>query len=501
MFEFCKNRRDSVADKHKSAATPVPPFTFGNSGSDSYQYPCLYDEANEMLQVSMLIYSITDLRSLAKNAKMNDKLKSPETILDMPLTLTSCLKILNDNYDVMKDLLGENDHVYTMNSLNLIHERFQRHYDMTSLPSSSGYFDRIINLIPTTSVIHSSRDIEVEQISPILTFVGDDDCDVDMVYAIGIDQARKRVTLAFRGSVTPTDFQKDAMISLNQQHNPLHDTDSDQPKQIGVHHGFYEYLLRPRKNGKNKYQEIKNHVENVFLEYEYCRDYKLYVTGHSLGGALATLFSLYAASSAGSHDAIIPLPISCISIASPRVGDLAFQAAFCRLEEMGRLRHLRIANDGDPVTMMPNATSKRILARLSPVSYLAFKLMDNQFEEKERFFHTGIKLRLAKNKWELSFLGTPMISSEREIVEINSDTASCDTKGSIKSSTSLRSIMSRSTRQDSFQQTSMPDAFLHLGNAYSEHLCSVKNELCHLSLNKLYTDRALSIFLEKNVEK
>ena len=43
-------------DEEESASLSPPPFTFCHKDSGTYQYPNLYEEANEMLQVSMLIY-------------------------------------------------------------------------------------------------------------------------------------------------------------------------------------------------------------------------------------------------------------------------------------------------------------------------------------------------------------------------------------------------------------------------------------------------------------
>eukprot|EP00548_Thalassiothrix_antarctica_P004539 CAMPEP_0194137896 /NCGR_PEP_ID=MMETSP0152-20130528/7731_1 /TAXON_ID=1049557 /ORGANISM="Thalassiothrix antarctica, Strain L6-D1" /LENGTH=76 /DNA_ID=CAMNT_0038835097 /DNA_START=50 /DNA_END=277 /DNA_ORIENTATION=- len=48
--------------------------------------------------------------------------------------------------------------------------------------------------------------------------------------------------------------------------------------------------------------------------------YKLYVTGHSLGAALSSIFAFYAAC-----DEDIPKPVTCINFASPRVGNKSFQ--------------------------------------------------------------------------------------------------------------------------------------------------------------------------------
>lgn len=519
MFEFIGNNifGKNKDDDEGSSSRPPPPFTFDGKDVDSYQYPNLYDEADEMLQVSMLIYSLADLRTLARDAERKEKIKTPEKILDMPLRLPTCLQVLEDNYDVMKECLGEAEHINTMNSLNLIHARFQAHHALAS--SSSGDGGKLFNFFASATSTGSNGNVEVEQVVPMLTYFGDENSDVDMVYAVGIDQLRKRVTVAFRGSVTSTDFQKDAMISLNQQPNPVNDIDSNQPGKIGIHHGFYDYLLRPRKNGSNKFQEIMGHVQALFLECDRHRDYKLYVTGHSLGGALATLFSFHAATTAGSFDGSIPKPISCISVASPRVGDRSFQAAFGRLEELGLLRHLRIANDRDPVTMMPSTAGKKVWARLSPISYIAFKLMDNKFEENQHFCHTGVKLRLAKDRWELSFLGVPMVADEHKhkqtvVADVDADATSHSSGsrtnlGSIIARSSSRSIIARSIKsksrdsksQDSFNQSQIPDASYHLGNAYVENLGSVKADLLDLSLNDLYKTKASSIFLDKVLDK
>jgi hypothetical protein len=57
MFEFIgkhipgNNKGDEKGEKENPQ-----PFTFGHKEFDSYQYPNLYEEADEMLQASMLIY-------------------------------------------------------------------------------------------------------------------------------------------------------------------------------------------------------------------------------------------------------------------------------------------------------------------------------------------------------------------------------------------------------------------------------------------------------------
>jgi alpha-beta hydrolase superfamily lysophospholipase len=71
----------------------------------------------------------------------------------------------------------------------------------------------------------------------------------------------------------------------------------------------------------NRFETIMNHVARLLEQHP---DYRLYVTGHSLGGALATAFAFFAAESA---DPRIPRPVTSVSIASPKVGNLSFRLA------------------------------------------------------------------------------------------------------------------------------------------------------------------------------
>jgi hypothetical protein len=92
----------------------------------------------------------------------------------------------------------------------------------------------------------------------------------------------------------------------------------------------------------------------------------LYVTGHSLGGALATLASFFLASDKGINgNSADWRGVSCISFASPQVGNVSFQKAFEVLQskkqhqsaiakptKLGRLfSNIRITNNRDPVPL------------------------------------------------------------------------------------------------------------------------------------------------------
>lgn len=121
------------------------------------------------------------------------------------------------------------------------------------------------------------------------------------------------------------------------------------------HHTYFcwfnvtEYIFNNTKNvdedGDQKYDDILKDIKPFVSE-----GYKIYVAGHSLGGALSTLLAYKLA---GSHKDWIPKPITVISVASPFVGGSDFKAGFEQLEKDGMLRHLRITNSRDIVPSIP----------------------------------------------------------------------------------------------------------------------------------------------------
>jgi len=196
--------------------------------------------------------------------------------------------------------------------------------------------------------------------------------------------ARKRISVAFRGSVTTTDFVTDAKGFLTDIPNPVvSGAGIKQSATVSVHHGFREYLFgssRLRKgwtSEESKHEKIMKQLMELFEQYP---GYRLYVTGHSLGGALATLFAFEAAAS---EDPRIPKPVSCINVASPKVGGLSFRRAFQALERQGNMRCLRIANYKDLVTLLPDRGSVSCLYILCCQSSV--------------FRHVGIELKLFRN--------------------------------------------------------------------------------------------------------
>lgn len=215
----------------------------------------------------------------------------------------------------------------------------------------------------------------------------------ELVYGIGINRKNKRITVCFRGSVGGTqDWPRNSQFSMTPllaiNATKLHKFDRD----IKVHSGYNGYLndelLENDVNGTKKYKDfheiqegvralakeynvfqdgflaygdqdrntkykkIVKELVNLFREKRF-KDYKLIVTGHSLGGALSQLLSFQLASD-GQLDkhAKAAYPITAITFASPCVGNEGFRKAYQELEKNGLVHHLRTSNEGDFVPVI-----------------------------------------------------------------------------------------------------------------------------------------------------
>jgi len=102
------------------------------------------------------------------------------------------------------------------------------------------------------------------------------------------------------------------------------------------------------------YVSLRHKLINVLNEkWQNSQNAKIFVTGHSLGGALATLAIPDILKNTPFKN---PENVSLYTFASPRCGDRQFAASF----EALKVRHWRIANTEDFVTMLPFPTGNVI---------------------------------------------------------------------------------------------------------------------------------------------
>ena len=178
----------------------------------------------------------------------------------------------------------------------------------------------------------------------VVEFINDKDTDLQV--AITKSEKKKRITVVFRGSESKSDWYYDLQIrKMN-----LHDN-------VYVHRGFYRQL-----HINDNYEKIRDCVKKLLNEN---KEYEIFITGHSLGAALSTLFG-YELSREIDDNIIV------ISFASPRVGNYDWRKAF---DDKNNLVHYRVTNNRDVVTAAPMIMYNHvgINIHLEPSSYEIFE--------------------------------------------------------------------------------------------------------------------------------
>merc|ERR1712165_560608 len=127
--------------------------------------------------------------------------------------------------------------------------------------------------------------------------------------------------------------------TIRLEENPFDDMLEDIPV-VTMHRGFFRALIRSKK-------KLILLIKKVKEMYPETKDFPVFVTGHSQGGALATLFGYYL--SQESSDITAGKPVQVYTFAAPPVGDKDFAKVFRRQEESGKIRLARFYNSRDPI--------------------------------------------------------------------------------------------------------------------------------------------------------
>ncbi|MBO6559585.1 MAG: lipase family protein [Nisaea sp.] len=172
--------------------------------------------------------------------------------------------------------------------------------------------------------------------------------------------------IAFRGTQQTKDWMTNLSASAT---GVMHLKNGREVKVGNVHKGFDAAF-------KSVEEQIRSYVEQV-------ADLPLYITGHSLGGALATLATWYT-----SGDKLA----ACYSFGAPRCGDDGLVSEF-------RTPIYRIVNGADPVPFVPPSSISIDIAKallrgigmfFSPANRLA-----NLVVRSQRFRHYGYQRYLS----------------------------------------------------------------------------------------------------------
>lgn len=311
----------------------------------SVQRPTLYREVREMLELSTMIYCIAEYRMWATSSSGSSSRR------ELPYTVEDVESMFNDSLEPFLEKYRDDG----VQRVKLIEGILQNIKELDGTSASEKF--------------------------KILAFSDEKQDEGELVYFIAVNHLRKRVSLVFRGSVTRHDLFAD--LKALQIPVPIGEDRLPGFKSVTLHKGFYDYLFRKnQEDGETKYETILEQLRAIFADYP---DYQLYVTGHSLGGALCTIFSVFASTQT---DSGLPLPISCFSYASPKLGTQGFLRLMQKAEMDGSLRYVRTLNNHDPVANVP-----KDLFLILPTNIICCCLV-NIASQKNQFRHGGMELRL-----------------------------------------------------------------------------------------------------------
>jgi hypothetical protein len=218
------------------------------------------------------------------------------------------------DYDLVLDMLSLSSLVYNFNIDIKAESTKNNKYDLKNL--------NIENL-----KVDSKRKELLKQIldkSPNCELYKFYDLESGSQVGITISHKQKRITFIFRGSNQLIDWMHDFMICKKEI-----------SENIYVHLGFYKSLFK-----ENLFNNLEEDLKKLIEEHS---DYDLYITGHSLGAGLTTLFGYLISD-------IIDKNITLITFASPRVGNKDWANDFNKKKN---LRHFRFVNEKDIVTSIP----------------------------------------------------------------------------------------------------------------------------------------------------
>ena len=167
---------------------------------------------------------------------------------------------------------------------------------------------------------------------------------------ITTSKINKRITLVIRGTDSVIDWYHDLMI-----------TKTEIEKDVWIHSGFYQQL-----HADGYFDKIINKLFLLMQEYN---DYDVYIVGHSLGSALATIAGYEISGMTNTN-------INVVTFGSPRVGNKLFQTN-CNNKE--NLKIHRITNNKDIICACPMIGFKHVGINIDMTDTYIKKYIENEY--------------------------------------------------------------------------------------------------------------------------
>ena len=277
--------------------------------------------------------------------------------------------------------LPEYSDIIGLAKLSILVYEYQKCFKLTAGQNLEDFLKDPVSLqnVPTKCKTILNDLNEVSPHGEIIDFISDPITDIQV--GIAKSESMKRISIVFRGSESKRDWLYDFMVRKRKLRE----------EGVYVHGGFYKQLHR---NGV--FSQLKNKIRELIQEYP---TYEVFVSGHSLGAALATLCGYEL-----SH-IFEDVTFTVVSFASPRVGNYAFKES---CESTKNLRNFRVCNTRDIITSVPMCnyyhTGKAILLTDSLVRIISenygwfeFSIFTSWsvMEHDMYLYHD----RLIRNKW------------------------------------------------------------------------------------------------------
>lgn len=337
-----------------------------------------YSDIRLMLNLCSLIYTVAEIRRIAREYNLKDDIQE------------------NSEAEVYQLMAGEYNFIGTDGKSTVTEQSGQ----VPANPLNSSLIEEVIERFPELDREFGSE-LTVGSIQRLKAIMEDEKGGKRQAFLNNLDASNNRhelvygitalsvprnvgssqISVVFRGSVEPNDWWHNIQFPLipvrvrlsktqpsvawlveglnynkiqvdRKLAEDLQEALGDTP--IRVHKGFLQYLFAEQKrNQLTKYTAIVQNL-TMLLNHPKFKSNQLTVTGHSLGGALATVLSFFLACDKRIMDDRVARSkgrkyISCITFAAPSVGDAGFQRAFHVLQK--RVKHLRITNNRDFVPL------------------------------------------------------------------------------------------------------------------------------------------------------
>jgi hypothetical protein len=234
-------RRQTVMYRAGSMSNPFMAY------DDGFEWPDLYTECDEMLESCVLVYLLSELRSLAKQGEATNKTMK---VLQMPLAAKDLMRVINSSRELLTTTYsgcGEFAAYKTKFSTEMLKtadERLMRIKKRRKKQRNQPLLQQSPSNEDSETAQEENTDLPSKPIVSPTMFISfeDDFKKEELYYAIGVNHQRKRITMCFRGyAVSNLDWATDFDSYMREVKNPMKMHSSQQPT-MKIHSKLHDLL-------------------------------------------------------------------------------------------------------------------------------------------------------------------------------------------------------------------------------------------------------------------